>query len=135
MITIEWNPTHRFLRQFSALFVVFFAAIGAFRYFQKDDLDTAKVLWMITPLGLVGLAFPAFMRYVYVTWMALFFPLGWTVSMVILTSIYYLVVSPIGLMMRLLGHDPCGRRPDPEANSYWKPRKTVTDAGRYFRQF
>ena len=55
MITIDWNPTHRFLRQFAALFVVFFAAIGAFRFFYRDDLAMASVLWTIAPLGLVGL--------------------------------------------------------------------------------
>ena len=101
----------------------------------KDDPTTAYVLWSIAPVGLVGLAWPTFMRYVYVTWMALFFPLGWTVSMVILSSIYYLVVSPIGLIMRLCGHDPCARRPDPAATSYWKPRRPAADVQRYFRQF
>ena len=135
MIAIDWNPTHRFLRQFAALFVVFFAAIGAFRFFARDDAITACVLWSVAPLGLVGLAWPAFMRYVYVTWMAVFFPLGWTVSMLILSTIYYLVVSPIGLIMRLCGHDPCSRRPDPDATSYWIPRPAVTDPARYFRQF
>ena len=135
MITIDWNPTHRFLRQFAALFVLFFVTIGAFRFFYRDDTTTAYVLWTIAPLGLAGLAWPRFMRYVYVTWMALFFPLGWTVSMIILSTIFYLVVSPIGLIMRLFGHDRCQRRPDPNTTTYWKPRPTVIDAQRYFRQF
>ena len=135
MITIDWNPTHRFLRQFAALFVVFLAAIGAFRFFYRDDLAMASVLWTIAPLGLVGLIWPRFMRYVYVTWMALFFPLGWTVSMVILSTIFYLVVSPIGLIMRLCGHDPCQRRLDSDTTSYWKARQATTNAARYFRQF
>ena len=135
MITIDWNPSHRFLRQFAALFVLFFVTIGAFRFFSRNDLTTAYVLWSIAPLGLLGLAWPGFMRYVYVTWMGLFFPLGWTISMIILSAVYYLVVSPIGLIMRLCGHDPCGRRPDPNATSYWNPRRPVGNAARYFRQF
>ena len=134
MIAIDWNPTHRFLRQFAGLFVLFFTIIGAVRFY-KDDPTMAYVLWSIAPVGLVGLAWPSFMRYVYVTWMALFFPLGWTVSMVILSTIFYLVVSPIGLIMRLCGHDPCQRRLDPDTTSYWKARQATTNAARYFRQF
>ena len=88
MIAIDWNPTHRFLRQFAGLFVLFFTIIGAGRFYT-DDPTMAYVLWSIAPVGLVGLAWPTFMRYVYVTWMALFFPLGWTVSMLIRSSIYY----------------------------------------------
>jgi hypothetical protein len=135
MIAIDWNPTHRFLRQFAALFVVFFVAIGAFRFFYRNDPTTAYVMWSIAPVGLVGLAWPAFMRYVYVTWMAIVFPLGWTVSMAILSAIFYLVVSPIGIIMRLCGHDRCGRQPDPDATTYWKPRRPIADPARYFRQF
>ncbi|MBQ16089.1 MAG: hypothetical protein CMJ65_03080 [Planctomycetaceae bacterium] len=134
MIEIDWNPKQRFLRQFAALFVLFFGAIGGVR-FARGDQSTATVLWAISSLGLVGVAWPAFMRYIYVTWMALFFPVGWTVSMVILSAIYFLVVTPIGIIMRVCGHDRCGRRPDPTATTYWKPRQPPADATRYYRQF
>ena len=42
MIAIDWNPTHRFLRQFAGLFVLFFAIIGAVRFY-KDDPTMADV--------------------------------------------------------------------------------------------
>ncbi len=134
MIEIQWNPTPRFLRQFAALFIVFFGVIGAVR-FAQGDTATAKVLWTVSTLGVVGVAWPAFMRYIYVTWMGLFFPVGWTVSIVLLSSIYFLVVSPIGIIMRMVGHDRCGRRPDPTATTYWKPRQPPATATRYYRQF
>jgi len=134
MIEIKWNPTHHFLRWFSAFFFLFFTAIGTIRYYQGDE-SVANVLWCISLLGLVGLAVPALMRYVYVTWMVVFFPVGWTVSMVILSAVYYLVVTPLGLIMRLCGHDRLGRRIDPETDSYWTSRTPVTKPGRYFRQF
>jgi hypothetical protein len=49
--------------------------------------------------------------------------------------IFYLVVTPLGVIMRLTGRDPMERRFDPKAKTYWKPRPTQTDASRYFRQF
>ena len=38
---------------------------------------------------------------------------------VLVTLTFFLVVTPIGLLMRAFGRDPLGRRPDPEATSYW----------------
>ena len=36
MIAIDWNPTHRFLRQFAGLFVLFFSIIVAVRCYIDD---------------------------------------------------------------------------------------------------
>ena len=49
--------------------------------------------------------------------------------------VYFLVITPIGLAMRLAGRDLMSRRFDPGAESYWLPHKADKDAGRYFRQF
>ena len=48
---------------------------------------------------------------------------------------YYLVLTPIGLVMRLLGHDPLNRRWDRTAKSYWTKRTPPENTERYFRQF
>jgi len=57
------------------------------------------------------------------------------VSFVILAAIYYAVLTPIGLLMRLVGYDPMCRRRDANAASYWTSREPVDDVRRYFRQF
>lgn len=38
---------------------------------------------------------------------------------VLVTLTFYLMITPIGLLMRLLGRDPLGLRFDPERQSYW----------------
>ncbi|MCZ6727193.1 MAG: hypothetical protein O7A98_07530 [Acidobacteria bacterium] len=38
---------------------------------------------------------------------------------VVLTIVFFLVLTPIGLARRLLGKDSLGLRPDPERESYW----------------
>ncbi len=40
---------------------------------------------------------------------------------VILTLIFLLVLTPIGLVRRILGKDNLGLRPDPDKASYWIP--------------
>jgi hypothetical protein len=71
----------------------------------------------------------------YLGWMRLFFPLGWTISHAVLLVLYFVVVTPIGLVMRVIRYDPMARRLDPDAPSYWVEHRTGGDSARYLRQF
>ena len=82
------------------------ALIGAYCLWGKDSLRAAAAFWAVAAAGLVGVLRPGFLRPVYVLWMALAFPIGWTVSHLLLLIVYYLVLTPIGLLMRLFGYDP-----------------------------
>ena len=75
------------------------------------------------------------MRAVYVGLSCAAFPVGFVVSHVVMVLVYYGVVTPIGLVMRLLGHDPMHRGFDRDAATYWVERPAVHDPKRYFRQF
>ena len=80
-------------------------------------------------------AAPRFGKRLYVGWMSAAVPVGWTVSLVILALVYYLVVTPIAWILRLRGYDPLQRRFDDKAESYWIERGTPGDSSRYFKQF
>lgn len=71
----------------------------------------------------------------YRGWMFAALPIGWTVSATLMGIVFFLVITPIGLIMRALGKDPMFRRPDPAAATYWIPHRQETDRKRYFRQF
>ena len=71
----------------------------------------------------------------YHRWMLAAEPLGWTFSHAFLAIAYYLVLTPIGLLLRLFGHDAMHRQIDPGATSYWIKRDPAPDSSRYFRQF
>ena len=62
------------------------------------------------------------------------YPIGIAVSHVVLALVYYLALTPIGLTMRMLRHDPLARGFDPSAQSYWIPRKTNRTPESYFKQ-
>ena len=49
------------------------------------------------------------MRLIYVGWMVLAFPIGWTVSQVMLALMFFGLFTPIGLVFRLIGRDPLQR--------------------------
>ena len=56
-------------------------------------------------------------------WIKLGLLLGRIVSPLALGILFYCVMAPIGLVMRLTGKDPLRLRLDPGAASYWIPRK------------
>ena len=67
------------------------------------------------------------LRPIYVGWMVLAFPIGWTVSQVILAVMFFGLFTPIGLVFRLIGRDPLHRARRPGVESYWTPKPTPAD--------
>jgi hypothetical protein len=68
-------------------------------------------------------------------WLEAAEPVGWSVSVVVLAAVWWLVVTPVGIVLRLTGHDPLEGRFDRKAESHWVDLDEVTDTERYFRQF
>jgi hypothetical protein len=67
--------------------------------------------------------------------MAVALPIGWVISHLILLATYYLVFTPVGLLMRLVGYDPLNRRFDRAAKSYWTQHDSGVETARYFKQY
>jgi len=135
MISINWNPSRRELRQFAGLCLVFFGGIAAWMYARHGVGPWPTALGALAVgLGVPGLVFPRLLRPVYVGWMAAAFPIGWTVSHVLLGIIFYGVVTPIGLLLRVMGRDPMNRKLDRQAKTYWIEHDPA-EAARYFRMY
>lgn len=56
-------------------------------------------------------------------WMAFGNLLHRVVNPIVLGVIFYVVLTPMGVLMRLRGRDPMQRRLDPQSTSYWVHRK------------
>lgn len=65
---------------------------------------------------------PSLLTYPNRLWTKFGILLGRIVSPVALGIIFYLVVTPTGLLMRLLGKDPLRLKSDPNGQSFWIPR-------------
>lgn len=57
-------------------------------------------------IGFVSLAFPVAGNWIVWGWFKLAEGLGWFNSRVLLSIVYYFVVTPIGILFRLFGNDP-----------------------------
>jgi Saxitoxin biosynthesis operon protein SxtJ len=127
------RPSDRQLRWFAGLwFPAMCGVIGAAVRAARPNLAVA--VWAIgAVVSMSGLVRPAIVRPVYATLMWVTFPIAWIMSHAILALMYFVIITPVALVVRLF-YDPLTRRFDREASSYWTPR-TTSEPSRYFRQF
>ena len=136
LIQIDHDPSHRQLNVFGLIWLVFFGVIGGIVLKNSGSIRVAMLLWSVAmAVPAAGWIVPAFMRIVYIGMAYAAFPIGFVVSYLILVIVYYLVLTPIGLVMRLFGHDPMNRHFDESADTYWCPREQDDNLTTYFRQF
>lgn len=114
-------------------------ALGLMAWLGRLDHDG---FWLTLVMGMHGLVFgvavwswPWLGNRVYQRWLLAAVPIGWSLSALVLMLMYYLVLTPIGLVMRLCGRDAMNRRFDHDAPSYWGPHQPAADKRRYFRQY
>ncbi len=72
-------------------------------------------------LSASALGAPALLAPVYRAWMAVGSALGWVNTRVLLGAVFFLVVTPIGAVMRLTGRDPLRRAFEPRGATYRIP--------------
>jgi F0F1-type ATP synthase assembly protein I len=83
--------------------------------------------WILSgALILPALLWPPALRYVHWLWVRIGLILGWINSRIILTILFFVVILPLGLVMRALGHDPVARKLDPQAPTYRVPSRKRT---------
>jgi len=132
----ELKTGPRELRKFGLLVGGVFAALGLFFWWRHK----AAFPYLLAP-GLILIAFgagmPKLLRHVYLGWMALAFMLGFVVSNVLLTILFFLVITPIGLLARLFGKDFLSLKLNRAAPTYWirRARTGPKSPTEYERQF
>ena len=138
MALIERNhePTPHELRVFGLLLGPFFGLVGAIVLWRAGSWTVTIACWTVALLSAIMYhCMPSIRRPMYMAWMAIMYPIGWAVTHLLLALVYYGWVTPIGLLMRLFGHDPMRRRVNRRAGSHWIRRKPIEDVSRYFKQY
>ncbi|HEX7778112.1 MAG TPA: SxtJ family membrane protein [Vicinamibacterales bacterium] len=137
---MQWSdvtarPPEKMLRQFAVLCLLVFGIMGAVSLWRQGGMTTVAAIAMAgVAVGLVGVVRPAAIRWIYTGWMIAVFPIGWTISRLMLAALFYLVFTPVGFVFRLIRRDALRLR-RPAAASLWAPKAGAGSADQYFRQF
>jgi hypothetical protein len=133
---LDWNPSTRKLRQFAGLWLVILGALALWHGWWHERHVLGTVLAMAAlAVGLVGLAKPTAVRWIFVGSTMVALPIGWLVSHVLLALVYYALFTPLAIVFRLVGRDLLRLRSPTDADTLWQPRRPPMDTRRYFRQY
>ncbi|MFC1480174.1 SxtJ family membrane protein [Candidatus Omnitrophota bacterium] len=111
--------TKKDLRQFGIVLGIILGIFGGIHLLKGHA--NAYPWFFAFALGalIVGVFLPQLLRPVFIVFTKVAHAIGWFNTRVILMLLYYLILTPIGLVMRLFRNDPLNRKIDKDAQSYW----------------
>ena len=87
-------------------------------------------------ITLIGLTAPKVLKPLNKAWMTLSIILGWFMTRVILIILFYIALTPIGLLSKLFKKDFLDLKLEKDKRSYWQKRERKKfDPADYERQF
>ena len=145
LIDINLRPDRRTLRQFGFIALVGFGLLALLAWLETGvfafGLGGARlgVVGLLAGIGLLSgllsLLAPAANQPLYVAMTLIALPIGFVLSYVILGGLFYLVITPVGLLLRLASRDPMSRRFLRGESSYWVDARPPRAKESYFKQF
>ena len=108
-------------RKFGITIGVFLMVFAGFLFWRgKESYEILLISGLV--LCILGLTIPAALKPIYWGWMVFSAILGWIMTRVILSLLFYVVITPIGLFSRSFGNQFLELKWDKSKESYWNTR-------------
>lgn len=114
----------REMKKFGFTLAIALAALAALIYFFSSQ--PSRALWpgcLGVALLILALLFPRALRSVRLMWMACATVLGYFMSRLILTVIFFLIIVGIRIIMTIIGKDILHKSLETQKESYWIQRQ------------
>jgi hypothetical protein len=112
------QPATKDLRQFGLIVGGIFSVIGLWPAVVRNEAPRFWSLVLGGTLVVLGLAAPQSLKHIHSGWMKIGHVLGTINTRIILGIIYYGLITPMGVIMRLMGKDSMHRVLMPDATTY-----------------
>ena len=111
-------------KSFGLVFFVIFIIIALWPLLKDENIRVWSIIVSITFLTL-GLLNSKILTPLNKLWMRLGILLGAIVSPIVMGVVYFGVITPIGLIMKLFGKDVLNLKIDTNKNTYWTLKKKI----------
>ena len=123
------------IRSFGITFGIIFLIIAGFLYYQEKD-SFQLFIYLAGSFSGLGIILPIILKPFYMIWMIFAVILGWFMTKVILSLLFYLIITPIGLFLRIIGKDLLNLKEKKQQKSYWNMRNSEEEQNQnYEKQF
>ena len=113
------NP--REIRKFGIIGFLFFGTLLAIALWRDKTL-AAYFFGILSCLSIGFIILPWRLRYVYATWLKIANFVGLVVTTLILSILFYFVITPTALIKKIFGGRPLPLKPDDKVSTYWITR-------------
>jgi len=123
------------LRKFGITFGLILLIIAGFLFWKENELFQI-ILTIGVVLYVLGITLTVVLKPIYLMWMIFATVLGWIMTRVILSVLFYAILTPIGLILRLFGKQFLELKWNKTDITYWNYRpKNLFVAEKYEKQF
>lgn len=109
-------------KKFGLTFAIIFLLIASYLYYRGNQLYF-EFLCVSIVLIFSGIMFPITLKPFYLIWMFFAIMLGWFMTRFILAMLLYIIITPIGLLGKLVGKKFLEENIRLSDNSYWNKRE------------
>lgn len=132
---IKWRPDAQELRRFAIAMLIGFSLLGLFAAWRAGGINQGAItLWAVGVFLATAAFVPGLGRVAY---LAVYLPtsiIGYVVSHVVLAVMFFLIITPMGFILRLLGKDPLQQRRRVKTSG-WNSVDGDKSDDSYYRQF
>jgi hypothetical protein len=132
---VESHKVPREIRRFGYLVGGLLSILGGLSWWRDGWVPWPILLVPGLLIVILALLRSPLLLPVHKGWMKFARVLGWIQIHLLLGLLFYLVITPLGWMLRLFGHDPLAKKRR-QADSYWEPHESSSSGPtRYRKQY
>ncbi len=122
------------LRSFGYTIGIILLFISAILLYHGNYLHKNLAIIATIFIGM-GVVAPVFLKPIYLIWMTFAVVLGWIMTKIILSVVFYIIITPISFITKLFGEDFLGLKKI-KNDSHWNNRNSSDEVNQnYEKQF
>jgi len=121
-------------RSFGYTIGIILLIVSAILFYYSNFLYVTLAIIALSFI-VIGLVMPLLLKPIYLVWMTFAVIIGWIMTRVILSFIFYVIITPISLITKLFGEDFLELKKT-NSDSYWNSRDSNYETNQdYEKQF
>tara|TARA_B100000401_G_C52654889_1_gene647285 strand:+ start:134 stop:544 length:411 start_codon:yes stop_codon:yes gene_type:complete len=126
------KTTKKDLKSFGIIFGIIFFITAAYLFSKNNEIYTISIYSGLF-FAIIALIIPSFLKPIYIVWMVFGLLLGWLMTRIILGLLFYIIITPIAILVKILGKDFLDLK-NVNKNSYWNKRDIDIELNQDYRK-